>query len=49
MILRTSCPSCGEVDLASNDVLLLVQDDGDEEGTYCFVCPTLPPSRAGGG
>jgi hypothetical protein len=38
VILRMSCSSCGEVDLPSNDILLLVQD-GDEEGTYCFVCP----------
>lgn len=38
--VRTTCPGCNgrEVDLMSDDILLLFRGD-DEEGTYAFVCP----------
>ena len=36
--IRTSCPSCGEVDLSPDSVLVSVRTDTGE-GSYRFVCP----------
>jgi len=33
-----TCPSCGEVELAADGVLLALRT-GADEGTYSFVCP----------
>jgi hypothetical protein len=38
--IRTPCPMCEvEVDVPAEGVLLVIGEE-DEEGTYCFVCPT---------
>ncbi|HEX7464521.1 MAG TPA: hypothetical protein VF382_06475 [Actinomycetota bacterium] len=37
-IIRTACPTCGEVDVSAEAVLLhLLQ--GDFDGIYSFICP----------
>ena len=36
--IRATCPSCGEVELAADGVLLALRT-GKDEGTYSFVCP----------
>jgi hypothetical protein len=39
VIVRTPCPTCNvEVDVASEGILLLIQED-DQEGRYVFECP----------
>jgi len=44
--IRTKCPSCGEVDLAPDEMSLYVTPSG-EQGSYCFTCPEcdLPVDR----
>jgi predicted RNA-binding Zn-ribbon protein involved in translation (DUF1610 family) len=37
-IIRTTCPTCGEVDMRADAVLLQVFDE-DSGGRYSFVCP----------
>lgn len=38
--IRATCPDCGEVDLAANDVVLRVEADvGDTATSYRFDCP----------
>lgn len=36
--IRASCPSCGDVELTSSDVTVLVCSTNDE-GAYAFQCP----------
>jgi hypothetical protein len=36
--IRTSCPTCGQVDLSAEAISLEVTDDGDR-GRYAFTCP----------
>ncbi|HVM11278.1 MAG TPA: hypothetical protein VM638_02210 [Actinomycetota bacterium] len=36
--IRATCPSCGEVEMDAQAILLSVRDD-DGEGTYSFTCP----------
>ena len=36
--IRASCPTCGDVELTTNDVVLRVCAD-DNSGTYTFGCP----------
>lgn len=36
--IRASCPTCGDVELTTNDVVLRVCAD-DNSGTYTFRCP----------
>lgn len=38
-VIRAACPTCGEVDLNPDAVLLHVLE-GDSGGIYSFVCPT---------
>jgi hypothetical protein len=38
-IIRTTCPSCGQVDVGADAVLLEVLDDSSR-GIYSFVCPS---------
>jgi hypothetical protein len=38
-IIRTTCPSCGEVDIGADAVVLEVLDD-NSRGIYSFVCPS---------
>jgi predicted RNA-binding Zn-ribbon protein involved in translation (DUF1610 family) len=38
-IIRTACPTCGEVDVRAEAVLLHVLK-GDFDGVYSFICPT---------
>jgi hypothetical protein len=38
-VIRAACPTCGEVDLKPDAVLLHVLE-GDSGGIYSFVCPT---------
>lgn len=37
-IIRTNCPTCGEVDLSPEAISLEVAGDGDR-GRYAFTCP----------
>ena len=37
--IRATCPTCGDVDLAAQDVWVRVCED-DDRGTYSFRCPT---------
>lgn len=36
--IRATCPKCGEVDLAADDIDLRIASEGD--GTYGFDCPS---------
>lgn len=36
--IRIKCPTCGEVDLAPDEMSLFVASSG-EQGSYCFTCP----------
>ena len=36
--IRASCPTCGDVELTTADVVVRVCDD-DATGTYSFSCP----------
>ena len=36
--IRTKCPSCGDVDMAADDISLLLTSSGDR-GEYGFTCP----------
>jgi hypothetical protein len=36
--IRANCPSCGDVQLTSDDLTVRVCAD-DERGSYCFRCP----------
>ena len=36
--IRTSCPTCGQVDLSAEAISLEVEGDGDR-GRYAFTCP----------
>ncbi|HYF11139.1 MAG TPA: hypothetical protein VEC09_02460 [Actinomycetota bacterium] len=36
--IRTRCPSCGEVDMAADEISLRLDASGDR-GEYGFVCP----------
>jgi hypothetical protein len=48
--IRTNCPTCGDVDMAADDISLQLTDSGDR-GEYGFTCPecladvTKPASR----
>lgn len=37
--IRASCPTCGDVELTTRDVVVRVCAD-DNSGTYSFACPT---------
>jgi len=41
--IRASCPTCGDVELTTNDVVLRVCAD-DNSGTYTFMCPVCEAS-----
>jgi predicted RNA-binding Zn-ribbon protein involved in translation (DUF1610 family) len=36
--IRAKCPTCGHVDLAANEISLLLNSSG-EQGTFGFTCP----------
>ena len=36
--IRTKCPTCGDVDMAADDISLHLTSSG-ERGAYGFVCP----------
>ena len=37
--IRTTCETCGDVELTTSDIALELAGSGDE-GTYRFTCPT---------
>lgn len=37
--IRASCPTCGDVQLEADDLLVRVCLDDEEGGAYCFRCP----------
>ncbi len=37
--IRANCPSCGDVQLRASDLTVRVCSD-DEQGSYCFQCPS---------
>lgn len=37
--IRASCPTCGDIQLTPSDLLVRVCAD-DNQGSYCFTCPT---------
>ena len=37
--IRANCPTCGDVQLRANDLVVRVCSD-DESGSYTFRCPT---------
>jgi endogenous inhibitor of DNA gyrase (YacG/DUF329 family) len=41
--IRASCPTCGDVELTTNDVVLRICGD-DNSGTYTFTCPVCEAS-----
>ncbi|HEC08842.1 MAG TPA: hypothetical protein ENI86_04625 [Acidimicrobiales bacterium] len=41
--IRASCPSCGDVELTTEDVVVRVCAD-DNSGTYTFMCPVCHTS-----
>ncbi|MEZ5169657.1 MAG: hypothetical protein R3A49_02790 [Acidimicrobiia bacterium] len=38
--IRASCPSCGDIQLQAEDLIVRVCLDDDEGGAYCFRCPS---------
>jgi predicted RNA-binding Zn-ribbon protein involved in translation (DUF1610 family) len=38
--VRAQCPVCGDVSLRIDDVIVMVHEDDDGNGTYRFRCPT---------
>ena len=43
--IRANCPSCGDVQLRAGDLTVRVCSD-DEQGSYCFQCPTCAQAVA---
>ena len=43
--IRANCPSCGDVQLRASDLTVRVCSD-DEQGSYCFQCPTCAQAVA---
>ena len=43
--IRANCPSCGDVQLRAADLTVRVCSD-DEQGSYCFQCPTCAQAVA---
>jgi hypothetical protein len=43
--IRANCPSCGDVQLRANDLTVRVCSD-DEQGSYCFQCPSCAQAVA---
>ena len=43
--IRANCPSCGDVQLRAADLTVRVCSD-DEQGSYCFQCPTCSQAVA---
>jgi hypothetical protein len=37
--IRTTCPTCGLVDMPADEISLRMDEDG-ERGAYAFTCPT---------
>jgi hypothetical protein len=37
--IRANCPSCGDIQLKATDLIVRVCSD-DDQGSYCFRCPT---------
>ncbi|MGI9665664.1 MAG: hypothetical protein ACR2N2_00990 [Acidimicrobiia bacterium] len=42
--IRTTCESCGDVELTTTDISLELAGNGDE-GTYRFVCPSCTSTQ----
>jgi len=36
--IRANCPSCGDIQLRANEIVIRVCTD-DDSGSYCFQCP----------
>ena len=45
--IRANCPTCGDVQLRANDLVVRVCSD-DESGSYTFRCPTCAVAVAKG-
>ena len=45
--IRANCPTCGDVQLRANDLVVRVCSD-DESGSYTFRCPTCTVAVAKG-
>jgi endogenous inhibitor of DNA gyrase (YacG/DUF329 family) len=45
--IRANCPTCGDVQLRANDLIVRVCSD-DETGSYTFRCPTCAVAVAKG-
>jgi hypothetical protein len=43
--IRANCPSCGDVQLRAADLTVRVCSD-DEQGSYCFQCPSCAQAVA---
>ena len=43
--IRANCPSCGDVQLKATDLVVRVCSD-DEQGSYCFRCPSCEQAVA---